>query len=214
MRNSRNFVFAFFIQLFATVSLCSLTLSQKELVQKLPGFRDDVTKQQAEKILACKGKRLPGRIQFMCLPTDDGFVYTCLSRDGRRVLTDRIKIVQKKGETYFVVPEYTQNTHLTSAQAQTFIRHYLDELQDTPWGRLDERITWAGYWYCDSKKSKENPLKSKGKTIFKECKLCGQLNYDFVSACENCGYTNFTPVYLLPDVQKREERHRKRNKDK
>ena len=57
-------------------------------------------------------------------------------------------------------------------------------------------------------------LLEKGETIFKECKLCGQLNYDFASSCENCGNGNFTPVYLLPDVQKRDARHRRRHKDK
>lgn len=57
-----------------------------------------------------------------------------------------------------------------------------------------------------------SPYLSAGETLFKECKACGQLNYQFTNTCSLC-FANgpFEDVWLKDDCDKRDG---KKNKSK
>lgn len=58
-----------------------------------------------------------------------------------------------------------------------------------------------------------SPYLSAGDTMFKECKHCGHLNYQFSNTCSMCGTTGrFEDVYLLPDCEKRDAKKKKKAK--
>lgn len=49
-----------------------------------------------------------------------------------------------------------------------------------------------------------------GDTMFKDCNVCGHLNYQFSNTCSMCGSTGrFTDVYLKPDCEKRDAKKHK-----
>ena len=49
-----------------------------------------------------------------------------------------------------------------------------------------------------------------GDTMFKECKHCGHLNYQFSNTCSMCGTSGrFEDVYLKPDCEKRDAKKKK-----
>lgn len=55
-----------------------------------------------------------------------------------------------------------------------------------------------------------SPYLSAGDTMFKECKNCGHLNYQFSNTCSLCGESGrFEDVYLKPDCEKRDAKKKR-----
>lgn len=55
-----------------------------------------------------------------------------------------------------------------------------------------------------------SPYLSAGETLFKECKNCGHLNYQFSNTCSLCGESGrFEDVWLKEDCDKRDAKKKK-----